>query len=153
MACRNIVQVGNEILRKKSLPIEEINDEIITLLDDMKETLTKADGVGLAAVQVGVLKRIFIVSVEEDYFEFINPVMIKQAGSQTDREGCLSIVKKSGLVERPNKVVIKAFNRQGQMYKLTAYGFLARAICHEYDHLDGILYTDKATDIRDEEWK
>ncbi len=151
MACRNIVQVGNDVLRKKSLPIEEINDEIITLLDDMKDTLIKANGAGLAAVQVGVLKRIFIVSVEEDYFEFINPVMVKQAGSQVDREGCLSIVKKSGLVERPNKVVIKAFNRQGQMYKLTAYGFLARAICHEYDHLDGILYTDKATDIRDEE--
>ncbi len=151
MACRNIVKVGNEVLRKKSLPIEEINDEIITLLDDMKETLIKAEGAGLAAVQVGELKRIFVVSVDKEYFEFINPVMVKQAGSQVDREGCLSIVKKSGLVERPNKVVIKAFNRQGQMYKLTAYGFLARAICHEYDHLDGILYTDKATDIRDEE--
>ncbi len=151
MAFRNIVQVGNEVLRKKSLPIEEINDEIITLLDDMKETLIKAEGAGLAAVQVGELKRIFVVSVDEEYFEFINPVMVKQAGSQIDREGCLSIVKKSGLVERPNKVVIKAFNRQGQMFKLTAYGFLARAICHEYDHLDGILYTDKATDIRDEE--
>ena len=151
MAYRSIVKVGNEILRRKSLPIEEINDEIITLLDDMKETLVKAEGAGLAAVQVGVLKRIFVVNVDEEYFEFINPVMVKQAGTQIDREGCLSIVKKSGLVERPNKVVVKAFNRQGQMFKLTAYGFLARAICHEYDHLDGILYTDKATDIRDEE--
>lgn len=151
MAYRKIVQVGSDVLRKKSLQVEEINDEIITLLDDMKDTLQKAEGAGLAAVQVGVLKRIFIVNVEEGYFEFINPVIVKQAGSQIGREGCLSVVGKNGVVDRPNKVVVKAFNRQGQMYKLTAYGFFARAICHEYDHLDGILYTDKASDIRDEE--
>lgn len=151
MACRKIVQVGDDVLRKKSSPIEEINDEIIILLDDMKDTLKKAEGAGLAAVQVGVLKRIFIVDVEDGYFEFINPVIVKQAGSQIGREGCLSVAGKNGVVDRPNKVVVKAFNRQGQMFKLTAYGFLARAICHEYDHLDGILYTDKASDIRNEE--
>ena len=149
MAIRKILQVGDPKLRKISEPVEKIDEEIITLLDDMKDTVVDAEGAGLAAVQVGVLKRVFVVTTEEGYFEFINPRIIKTAGSQKGREGCLSVCNKSGVVERPNKVVVKAFGRDGVPVKLTAYGFFARAICHEYDHLDGILYTDKAESIED----
>lgn len=147
MALRKIVQIGAPVLRKKSLQVTDFGPETIELLDDMKETVIKAEGAGLAAVQVGVLKRIFVVSVEEGYFEFINPVIVKTAGTQSGREGCLSIQRKYGEVERPNKVVIRAQDRFGKSFKLTAYEFFARAICHEYDHLDGVLYIDKATYI------
>jgi len=152
MAFRKILQVGDPMLRQVSQPVEEINEEIITLLDDMKETVVKAEGAGLAAVQIGVLKRVFVVTVEDEgYFEFINPVIVKTAGVQRGKEGCLSVQHKVGVVERPNKVVVKAFDREGKQFKLTAYGFMAKAICHEYDHLDGILYTDKAVEIEDAE--
>jgi len=152
MAVRKIIQVGDPTLREKSKPVEKIDDEIKTLLDDMKETVVAADGAGLAAVQVGVLKRVFVVNVEDEgYFEFINPVITKTAGTQKGKEGCLSVQHKSGVVERPNKVVVKAFDREGRLFKLTAYGFFARAVCHEYDHLDGVLYTDKATNIENVE--
>ena len=152
MAYRKILQVGDPTLRKVSEPVKEIDDEIITLLDDMKETVVKAEGAGLAAVQVGVLKRVFVINIEDEgYFEFINPVVTKTAGSQKGKEGCLSVQHKSGVVERPNKVVVKAFDREGKQFKLTAYGFFARAVCHEYDHLDGILYTDKAISIENVE--
>lgn len=147
MALRKIVQIGDPVLRKKSLQVTDFGPKTAELLDDMKETLIKAEGAGLAAVQVGVLKRIFLVSVEEGYFEFINPVIVKTAGTQSGKEGCLSIQKKYGEVERPNKVVIRAQDRYGKPFKLTAYEFFARAICHEYDHLDGVLYIDKATRI------
>ena len=152
MAFRKILQVGDPTLRKISEPVKEIDDEIITLLDDMKETVVKADGAGLAAVQIGVLKRVFVINIEDEgYFEFINPVIVKTAGVQKGKEGCLSVQHKSGIVERPNKVVVKAYSRDGKMFKLTAYGFFAKAVCHEYDHLDGILYIDKATSIEDVE--
>lgn len=147
MTLRKIVQIGDPVLRKKSLEVTDFGPKTVELLDDMRETLIKAEGAGLAAVQVGVLKRIFVVSVEEGYFEFINPVIVKTAGTQSGREGCLSIQGKYGEVERPNKVVIKAQDRYGKPFKLTAYEFFARAICHEYDHLDGVLYIDKATYI------
>lgn len=147
MALRKIVQIGDEVLRKKSFEVIDFGEKTIELLDDMKETLEKAEGAGLAAVQVGVLKRMFVVSVEEGYFEFINPNIVKTAGTQKGKEGCLSIQHKYGEVVRPNKVVIKAQDRYGKPFKLTAYEFFARAICHEYDHLDGILYIDKATNI------
>lgn len=150
MATRNIVQVGDDVLRKKSLPVSEINGKIAELLDDMKETLKKAEGVGLAAPQVGVLKRIFIISLDDNYFECINPVIIKQSGSQRGEEGCLSVKGKYGTVVRPKKVVLKATDRNGKDFKVEAEGFLARAICHEYDHLDGILYIDKAENVVDE---
>ena len=151
MATRKIVQLGDEVLRKKSFKVEAINDKIRILLDDMKETLEKANGAGLAAVQVGLLKRIFIVSVEEGYFEFINPEIISTSGTQTGAEGCLSVKGKFGEVVRPNEVTIKAFDRYGEPFQLTAKGFFARAICHEYDHLDGILYIDKASRIMEED--
>ena len=150
MATRKILQIGDKTLREVSTPVEKIDGEIIKLLDDMKDTLEYAEGAGLAAVQIGVTKRVFIVSVEEGYFEFINPVILKQAGVQKTKEGCLSVKGKVGVVERPNKVVVKAFDREGRQFKLTAYGFFAKAICHENDHLDGILYTDKATLIEDD---
>ncbi|MDY6367865.1 MAG: peptide deformylase [Clostridia bacterium] len=150
MAIRNIVQIGDEVLRKKCFPVTEINDKIRELLDDMKETLAKAEGVGLAAPQVGVLKRIFIVSFDGKYYECINPEIVKTSGSQTGEEGCLSVKGKYGTVKRPMKVVVKAKDRFGKEFTVKAEGFMARAFCHENDHLDGILYVDKAESLSDE---
>ncbi len=150
MAIRNIIQLGDETLRKKSFTVEKINDKTIQLIDDMKDTLDKAQGAGLAAVQVGVLRRIFIVDVEEGYYEFINPEIVSTKGEQYGPEGCLSVKGKWGDVRRPNEVVIKALDRNGKPFKLKAVGFFARAICHEYDHLDGIVYVDKADNLRSE---
>ncbi len=147
MATRNIVQMGDEVLRKKCFEVTEINDKIITLLDDMKETLQKAQGAGLAAPQVGVLRRIFVVNVDGEYYECINPEIIKTSGSQIGEEGCLSVKGKYGTVERPMKVTVKALDRNGKEFTVKAEGFMARAFCHENDHLNGILYVDKATDI------
>lgn len=150
MAIRNIIQVGDPTLRKKSFEVTDFGEKTAQLLDDMKETLKKADGVGLAAPQVGVLRRIFIVSVEDVYYECINPVITKKSGKQTGDEGCLSVKGKYGSVERPNKITVEAFDRNGKKFKVTAEDFLARVFCHEYDHLDGILYIDKATDIKED---
>ena len=148
MAIRKIIQLGDETLRKKSFPVTEINNKIIQLLDDMKDTLDKAQGAGLAAVQVGVLRRIFIVDVEEGYFEFINPEIISKKGEQYGVEGCLSVKGKWGDVKRPKEVVIKAQDRTGKYFTIKANDFFAKAICHEYDHLDGIVYVDKADNLR-----
>ena len=147
MAIRNIVQIGDEVLRKKSFPVPEINAKIIELLDDMKETLEKAEGVGLAAPQVGVLKRIFIISLNGEYYECINPEIVKTSGVQVGEEGCLSVKGKYGTVKRPMKVVVKATDRNGKQFTVKAEGFLARAFCHENDHLDGVLYVDKAENV------
>ena len=151
MAIRQIIQVGDPTLRKKSFPVTEINDKIIQLLDDMKDTVLKAEGAGLAAPQVGILRRVFVVNVDEGYFEFINPKIISTSGKQYGPEGCLSVRRKQGEVERPKKVVIEFQNRKGEWFKLTAYDFFAKAICHEYDHLDGIVYVDKADNLRSED--
>ena len=150
MAIRNIIQLGDPTLRKKSFEVTDFGEKTKQLLDDMKDTLIKANGAGLAAPQVGVLRRIFVVSVDDMYFECINPVIVKQSGSQTGEEGCLSVKGKYGTVTRPNKVTVKAFDRNGKPFKVDAEGFLARAFCHEYDHLDGIIYVDKATSIKEE---
>ena len=147
MAIRKIVQEGDPVLRKKSFEVTDFGDRTHQLIDDMRDTLIKAQGAGLAAVQVGVLRRIFIVMVEEGYFEFVNPEIVSATGKQNGAEGCLSIVGKYGEVERPNKVVVKAQDRFGKPFTLTAYDFFARAVCHEYDHLEGILYIDKAKNI------
>lgn len=147
MAIRNIVQMGDEVLRKKCFEVTEINEKIITLLDDMKETLIKANGAGLAAPQVGVLRRVFVVSVDDKYYECINPVIEKTSGKQVGEEGCLSVKGKYGTVERPLKVTVRALDRNGKEFTAKAEGFLARAFCHENDHLDGILYVDKAQDL------
>lgn len=150
MAIRNIIQVGDPTLRKRSFEVTAFDEKLKILLDDMKDTLHKAKGAGLAAPQVGVLRRIFVVEVDEGYFEFVNPKIIFQKGKQTGAEGCLSVRGKQGTVTRPNRVKISAFDRKGNPFTLEAEGFFARAICHEYDHLEGILYIDKTKDLKDE---
>ena len=150
MAIRNIIQVGDETLRKKSFEVTVFDEKLSTLLDDMKETLKKANGAGLAGPQVGVLRRVFVVDVEEGYFEFVNPVIVSASGTQCGKEGCLSVKGKWGEVTRPNRVVVRAQDRYGKKFTVTAKEFFARAVCHEYDHLDGILYIDKATSLEDE---
>ena len=149
MAIRNIIQLGDPTLRKKSFEVVDFGEKTHQLLDDMRDTLIKANGAGLAAPQVGVLRRIFVVLVDGKYFECINPTIISQSGSQVGEEGCLSVRGKFGTVKRPNKVKVKAFDRYGKPFTVEAEGFLARAFCHENDHLDGIIYVDKATDIQE----
>lgn len=149
MAIRNIVKIGDEVLRKKAFPVVDFNEKLHILLDDMKDTVKKAKGAGLAAPQVGVLRRVFVVDVEEGYFEFINPEIISQKGDQYGIEGCLSVAGKQGYVHRPMTVVVKYQDRFGKDKKLTANGFFAKAICHENDHLNGVLYVDKAENLEE----
>ena len=148
---REIVQIGDEVLLRKCEPVTRFDGELCKLLDDIKETLRDARGAGLAAPQIGVPVRVAAVDVDEGYFEFVNPVFVWQKGEQVGAEGCLSVRGKSGIVARPDKVKIIFYDRKGDRYSLVARGFFARAICHEFDHLDGIIYTDKARDVRDEE--
>ena len=147
MAIRGVVQVGDEVLRQKCFPVETFDEKLWALLEDMRDTVKKEQGAGLAAPQVGILRRAVVVDVEEGYFEFINPVIVQQKGEQTGWEGCLSVRGKSGIVSRPMKVTLSYQDRYGEKHTLKAKGFFARAICHELDHLDGILYIDKATHI------
>ena len=148
MAIRKIIQLGDETLRKKSFEVIQIDEKVIQLLDDMKDTLFKAKGAGLAAVQVGMLKRIFIVDVEEGYFEFINPEILSMKGEQYGIEGCLSVKGKWGDVKRPKEVTVKALDRNGKPFTIKAKDFFAQAVCHENDHLDGVLYIDSAENLR-----
>ncbi len=150
MAKLEILQTGNPILREKCVPVGSVDLNLIKLLDDMKETLKDAQGAGLAAPQVGKNIRVFIVDTEDGYYEFINPKILGVSGSQYGVEGCLSVKGKWGDVKRPKKVTIEATDRYGKRFKVVARDFFARAVCHENDHLDGILYTDKANNIRDE---
>ena len=148
MAKLKIVKVGDDVLRKKCRPVEEITPKIIRLLDDMTQTMRDANGVGLAAPQVGILRRIVVIEVEEgNVIELINPKIIAYAGEQVGNEGCLSVPGKWGTVSRPMHVTVRATNRYGEEFELTGSEILARAICHELDHLDGKLYIDIATDI------
>jgi len=144
MAIRNIRLEGDEILRKTSKKVEVIDDRIITLLEDMKETMYGADGVGLAAPQVGVLRRVVVVDVGEGLIELINPVIVFESGRCIAEEGCLSVPGIDGAVERPKKVIVRAMNRNGETFEVTGSDLLARAFCHEVDHLNGILFIDKA---------
>ncbi|MBP3929066.1 MAG: peptide deformylase [Peptostreptococcaceae bacterium] len=143
MALRQIVQIGDSVLRKKCKPVEKIDDKIIQLLDDMADTMYEADGVGLAAPQVGILKRIAIVDVGDGLIELINPEIIEVKGTQTDDEGCLSVVNEFGPVTRPYYVKVRAYNRKGELFEIEGEELLARAFCHEIDHLDGVLFVDK----------
>ncbi|MGL5714926.1 MAG: peptide deformylase [Paraclostridium sp.] len=143
MALRQIVQIGEPVLRKKCKQVEKIDEKIIQLLDDMADTMYEADGVGLAAPQVGILKRIAIVDIGDGIIEMINPEIIEVKGKQTDDEGCLSVVNECGPVTRPYYVKVRAYNRQGQLYEIEGEELLARAFCHEIDHLDGVLFVDK----------
>ena len=147
MAIRNIVQVGDDVLRQKCFPVEVFDEKLHKLLDDMKDTVKKEEGAGLAGPQVGVVKRLAVVDVDEGYFELINPVILLQKGEQVGWEGCLSVRGKSGVVSRPMKVTVSYQDRFGEKHLIKAKGFFARAICHELDHLDGVLYIDKATHI------
>ncbi len=151
MAIRNIVKVGDDILNKKCRTIEEINNRIITLLDDMRETLIESGGVGLAAPQVGILKRVALVDTGEEILELINPEIISSSGEQTDLEGCLSYPGRFGEVTRPMIVTIKAQNRKGEWCKYTGEGLTARAFCHEIEHLDGHMFMEKVTKWADED--
>ena len=147
MAIRNVVQVGDDVLRQKCFPVEVFDEKLHQLLDDMKDTVKKEEGAGLAAPQIGILRRLAVVDVEEGYFELINPVIVQQKGEQTGWEGCLSVRGKSGIVSRPMKVTVVYQDRFGEKQLIKAKGFFARALCHELDHLDGVLYIDKATHI------
>ncbi|MBE6885495.1 MAG: peptide deformylase [Oscillospiraceae bacterium] len=142
MAVRNIVKDGDPVLRKQSRLVEQFDERLFTLLDDMRETMHQAEGVGLAAVQVGVLRRVVVIDIGEGLIELINPVITSQKGSQTDNEGCLSFPGEYGRVTRPNKVTVSAQDRHGNPFTIKGEGLLARAFCHEIDHLDGKLYVD-----------
>lgn len=150
MAIRNIVVEGDEILRKKCREVTEVNDRIRMTMQDMLETMRDSMGVGIAAPQVGIMRRMFIAEPEPERVYFmINPVILEQSGSQTDNEGCLSVPGMMGEVERPDYIKIEATDLDGNRQVYEFYDFDARVMCHEYDHLDGILYIDKATNIRE----
>ena len=143
MAVLKIVKFGDPTLRKVSRPVDEITPRIKMLLDDMIETMRAAEGCGLAAPQVGVLRRIAVIEVEEGkVYELINPKIIAYSGEQREKEGCLSNPGRGGVTKRPRAVTVRATDRNGNEYELTGTDLLARAICHECDHLDGKLYTD-----------
>ena len=149
MAKLQIRKLGDPVLRKVCRPVEEINERVLTLLDDMKETMRDADGCGLAAPQVGILRRIVVIETEESgLIELINPKIIAKAGEQNEYEGCLSIPGKSGITTRPMHVTVRATNRNGEQFDISGSGLLARAFCHELDHLDGKLYIDIAKDVQ-----
>lgn len=149
MSKRYVVQVGDEVLRKKCQPVRVFGSELNSLLNDMKETVRAEYGAGLAAPQIGVNLRVVVIDVEEGFFELINPVILSQKGAQAGPEGCLSVKGKQGTVTRPYKVKAEYYDRFGKKHKLTAEGFFARAVCHELDHLDGVLYIDKADELYD----
>ena len=145
MAIRKIVTLGDETLRKHCKPQEKFDKRLATLLKDMADTMYKAEGVGLAAPQVGILRRIAVVDVTEDHsglLEMVNPEIIEREGKQTGREGCLSVPGRQGVVTRPMKIKARFQDRNGDTYEIETEGFEARAICHELDHLDGQLYID-----------
>ena len=143
MAVMKILRLGDETLRKKSHPVTKIDRRTVGLLKDMAETMYAADGCGLAAPQVGILRRMVVIDVGDGLIELINPEIIESEGEEIGVEGCLSVPGRRGTVKRPTKVVVRALDKKGREIELTAEGFLARAGCHELDHLDGVLYVDK----------
>ncbi len=143
MALRNIVKVGDDVLRKICRTQLTFDEKLANLLDDMADTMYKAEGVGLAAPQVGILRRICVIDVGDGLIELVNPVIVEKSGSQTGSEGCLSIPERFEDVKRPMNVTVRAQNRKGENIEIRGEGFLARALCHEIDHLDGILYIDR----------
>ena len=150
MAKLKILKVGDSTLRKVCRPVENITPRRKTLLDDMIETMRAADGVGLAAPQVGVLRRVVVIETpDEGLIELINPKIIAFSGEQESEEGCLSVPGRWGLTRRPMHVTVRAMNRQGETFDITGSGLLAKAFCHEIDHLDGKLYIDCAIEMLD----
>lgn len=144
MALRDIVKDPDPVLRRRSRPVEVFDGKLAKLLDDMHETMLAADGVGLAAPQVGLLRRIAVIETEDGYFEFINPSIVASSGSQRGAEGCLSVPGRNEIVVRPMNVTVEYLDRKGKKHRDEFEGLTARACCHEFDHLDGILYYDKA---------
>ena len=146
MGLRDIVKEGDRILTKKCRPVEKFDEKLASLLDDMAETLKVAEGVGLAAPQVGILRRVCIVDIgdEEGLIELVNPKIIAYSGKQSGAEGCLSCPNEYGVVERPMFVTVKAQDRHGEKFTVKGEGLKARAFCHEIDHLDGIIFKQKA---------
>ena len=151
MAIRKILRSEDPVLHKKCRTVETIDDRIITLLDDMIDTLYDSGGVGLAAPQVGVLRRVVVIDIGDGLIELINPEIIKASGEQTDGEGCLSYPGKYGMVTRPNKVTVRAMNREGKNFEVSGEGLLARAFCHELDHLEGKMFMELVSSWLEEE--
>lgn len=151
MAKRNIVPFGNDLLRKKSREVTAFDEKLWTLLDDMYETMTTANGVGLAAPQVGILRRVVVIDVGEGRIELINPVITYAKGKKREIEGCLSAPDQWGYVVRPQKVKVKAQDRFGNEKEFVGEDLLAKAFCHEIDHLNGVLFTDLADEMVERE--
>ena len=153
MAIRNIVKDtdGYDTLHKKCRPVTDFNQKLWDLLDDMAQTMYKAQGVGLAGPQVGMLRRVFVIDVGEGILEFVNPEILETSGTQEGAEGCLSFPGEYGMVERPNHVKVRAQNRMGEWFELEGEELLARAICHENDHLDGVVFKDRMSRLLTEE--
>lgn len=147
MALRQIVTIGEDILYKKSRKVEVFDDRLSQLIDDMIETMYSAGGVGLAAVQIGILRRVVVVDTGEGVYELVNPEIIGVSGEQTGYEGCLSVPGKKGVVTRPMEVTLKAQDRKGKEHTYTVTGFTARAFCHETDHLDGTLFVSHTDEL------
>lgn len=155
MAIRNVRTLGDEVLGKKSREVKEMTPRLRQLVDDMFETMYEYDGVGLAAPQVGILRKIVVIDAEDNPIVMVNPRILEQEGSQTGNEGCLSVPGKAGNVTRPNYVRAEAYDENMNHYEIEATELLARAICHEVDHLDGIMYVEKVEgelfDVENEE--
>ena len=159
MALRNILKIGEDRLRKHSRPVTSFDDRLHLIIDDMRDTLLDSGGVGLAAPQVGILRRIVLVmdtnkeelTDEEQIIELINPEIIEVSGSQTGAEGCLSVPGEYGIVTRPENVTVRAQDRFGNTFEVSGYGLTARCFCHECDHLDGVLFVDKVERMLDPE--
>lgn len=143
MADRKVVMMGDELLRKKSKPVRVFDEYLWNLLDDMRDTMHHKNGMGLAAVQVGILKRVIIIEANNMFVELINPVITKERGEDIEEEGCLSVGTMTGLVKRPMEVTVTAQDRYGYTFTLSGEKYLARVLCHEIDHLDGVLFIDK----------
>ena len=144
MAIRTIVKHGDPVLRKTSRTVLQFDERLHTLLDDMKETMYDADGVGLAAPQVGILRRVCVIDIGEGLIELVNPVIIEKNGVQNESEGCLSLPGNYKTTCRPMSVTVRAQDRNGETFTVSGEGLLARAFCHEIDHLDGVLFIDRA---------
>lgn len=154
MAIRKIVEIGDDKLRKVCKPVEKFDKRLKALLDDMADTMYKAEGVGLAGPQVGILRRVAVIDVGEGLFKLVNPVIVETEGEQTGLEGCLSVPGRRGEVTRPNVVTVQYQDENGEPVTLRTSEFFARAVCHELDHLDGVLYIDKMNrEISDEEYE
>jgi peptide deformylase len=147
MAIRNVRTDGDEVLRKISKKVDKIDDRIVSLLKDMADTMYKQDGVGLAAPQIGILKRLVVIDIGDGLHQLINPKIISESGEQIDYEGCLSVPGLVGEVKRPEKVTVEALSVKGEKIKIEGHKLMSVAICHELDHLDGILFKDIATKI------